>query len=85
MPRIPISDLPFAIEESCLIKLISDYLVGSIEHHLNDPFVLNREVELPPQTGCNIDTSITSIESAPSPNLGVVSKEVPHSKKDIRC
>ena len=83
MTRIPISELPFAVDESCLIKLNSDYLGDSIKHHLNDEFVLNREVELSLQVGCNISTSLTSTDIASSPILGTDSKEDPHFKQDI--
>jgi hypothetical protein len=31
-----------------------------------------------------MNTSLTSIESALSPSLGVVRKEVPHPKKDVK-
>jgi hypothetical protein len=34
------------INESCVIKLISDYRIDPIEHHLKDAINLNREIEL---------------------------------------
>ena len=76
--RAPISELPFAIDESYVIKLNSDYLIDSIEHHLKDILELNKN------NGCNIATSLTSIEAL-TPNLGIASKEVsiPSNKRDI--
>ncbi len=59
----------FAIYESCVIKLNSDYPIDTIENHPNDAFKLNKNI------GCNIDTSQTSIEAL-TPNLGTVSKAV---------
>jgi hypothetical protein len=67
------------INESCVIKSNSDDRIDSIEHHLEDAIVLNRENELSLRCGRNIDVSLTSIDRALSPNLGVVSKENPHS------
>jgi hypothetical protein len=49
---------------------------------LKDAIELNREIELPPRCGCHIDTSLTSIDIALGPNLGVVSKESPHELKE---
>ena len=70
--------MPSAIDESCIIKLNSDYPIDSIEHHLKYAFEFNNNI------GCNIDTSLTSIESS-TPNLGIVSKEVsiPLNKRGI--
>jgi hypothetical protein len=49
---------------------------------LEDAIVLNRENELSMRCGRNIDASLTSIDRALSPNLGIVSKENPHSLKE---
>ena len=49
---------------------------------MKDAIELNREIELSPRCGRNIDTSLTSIDLALSPNLGVVSKEIPHPFKE---
>jgi len=70
------------VNESCIIKSNSDYRIDPIEHHLKDAIELNREIELSPRCGRNIDTSLTSIDLALSPNLGVVSKEIPHPFKE---
>ena len=71
-PLIP--ELFSVINESRLIKSNSDYRINSIEHHLEDAIVWNRENELSRRCGRNIDASLTSIDRALSPNLGVVSK-----------
>jgi hypothetical protein len=76
MTQTHISDLSSSIDMSHVINLNSNYPIESIVHQLNYAFVLNREVELPPRVGCVIDTTI-------SPNLGVISEKVPHSKKDV--
>ncbi len=49
---------------------------------MEDGIVLNRENELSLRCGRNIDASLTSIDRALSPNLGVVSKENPHPLKE---
>ena len=49
---------------------------------MEDAIVLNRENELSLRCGRNIDASLTSIDKALSPNLGVVSKENPHPLKE---
>jgi len=76
--RTPISELPSSIDESCLIKLNSDYPIDFIGHHLKDVVELNMSI------GCNIDTSLT-ITEALTPNLGNVSKgvSIPLSKRDM--
>jgi hypothetical protein len=63
------------INESCAIKTNSDYQIDSIEYHLEDSIVLNRENELSLKCGRNIDALLTSIYRALSPSLGAVSKE----------
>ena len=50
---------------------------------MNYALALNREVKLSPHVGRNIDTSLTSIDVALSPNFGIVSKEITHVEKDI--
>ena len=76
--RTPISKLPYIIDEFCVVKLDSDFRAGSIEHHLNYAFVsMKWVVDLSSQVGCNIDTSLTSIDIAESPNIEVVNREVP--------
>jgi len=67
--RTPISELPIAINESCVIKLNSDYQIDYIEHHLKNAFELDKNI------GCDNDTSLTSIEAL-NPNLGSDSKGV---------
>jgi len=74
--------LSSAINESCVIKSNSDYRIDPIEHHLKDAIKLNREIELSLRCGRNISTSLTSIDIARSPNLGVVSKDNPHPLKE---
>ena len=49
---------------------------------MKDAIILNRENELSLICGWNIDASLTSIDIALSPNLGVVSKESPHLLKE---
>ncbi len=49
---------------------------------MEDAIFLSRENELSLRCGRNIDTSLTSIDRALSPNLGVVSKENPHPLKE---
>jgi hypothetical protein len=83
LTRTPISEITSTIDEYCVIKLNSQYPIDSTKHHLNDAFVLNRELEFPPQVGCDINTLITSIDTTISSNFGVVSEETPHSKKDV--
>jgi hypothetical protein len=58
--------------------LDSNYPIDSIEHHLKYATTLNKNI------GCDIDTSLASIEAL-TPNLGSVSKEVsiPLNKMDI--
>jgi hypothetical protein len=70
------------INESCVIKSNSDYRIDSIKHHLKYAIVLNRENEISLRCGRNIDASLTSIDRALSPNLGVASKENPHPLKE---
>jgi hypothetical protein len=59
-----------------------DCRIDPIEHHLKDAIELNREIEWSPRCGYNIDKSLTSIDIALSPNLGVVSKESAHPLKE---
>ena len=70
--------MPFAISESCVIKLNSDYPIDSIEHHLKDAFEPKKNI------GCKIEASLTNIEAL-TPNLGTFSKEVsiPLNKRAI--
>ena len=67
--RTPISEQPFVIDESCIVNLNSDYPIDSIEHRLKYLFDLNNNI------GCNIDTSLTSVEAL-TPDLGNFSNEV---------
>jgi hypothetical protein len=83
MPRILISELSSTIDESCVIKLNYGYSVDSAVHHLNNPFALNKEVGLPPQTCCDVDTSLTSIKSSSISSLGTVSEEVLHLERGV--
>jgi hypothetical protein len=77
--RTPFSELFSAIDESCVIKINSDYRIDSIEHRLNDAIELNREIESSQRCGLDIDTSLTNIDSALSPNLRTFSKNNSHS------
>jgi hypothetical protein len=43
-PRTPIPKLPSVINESCVINLNSNYAIDSTKHHLNDAFVVRREL-----------------------------------------
>ena len=79
--RTLIPKLSSIINESYVIKSNSDYRIDPIEHNLKDAIILNRENELSLICGWNIDASLTSIDIALSPNLGVVSKESPHPFK----
>jgi hypothetical protein len=63
------------------MKSKSVYGIDPIEHHLKDAIELNRKIELSPRRGHDIDKSLTSIDIASSPSLGVVSKEIPHPLK----
>ena len=49
---------------------------------MKDAYNLNREIELYLRCGRNINTSLTSIDIALSPNLEDVSKESPHPLKE---
>ena len=80
--RSLIPELSSILNESCVIKLNSDYRIDSIEHHLKDAIDLNRKNELSLRCGRNIDASLTSTDIALTPNLGVVSKENPHLLKE---
>ncbi len=42
--RTPISDLPFAIDESCVINLKTGYVINSIKYHSIDSLVIRGEV-----------------------------------------
>ncbi len=77
-----ILELYSVINESCVIKSNSDYRIDSIEHHLKGAIFWNRKNGLSLRCGRNIDASLTSIDRALSPNLGVVSKENPHPLKE---
>ena len=77
--RTLIRELSSVINESCVMKSNTDYRIDPIEHHLKYAINLNWEIELSPWCGRNIDTSLTSIDIASSPNLGNVSKESQHS------
>ena len=70
------------INESCVIKSNYDYLIDPIEHHLKDAIILNWENDLSLRCCRDIDASLTGIDKALSPNLGVVSKENPHPLKE---
>ncbi len=61
-----------------MIKLNLDYPIEYSEHFLKHACQLNKNI------GCNIDTSLTSIEAL-TLNLGIVSKEVsiPLNKRNI--
>ena len=50
---------------------------------MNYAFILYREVELPPQIGRNIDTSLTNLGIVVSPNLKTLNTEVPHVGKNV--
>ena len=74
-----------AINESCVIKSNYDYRIGPIEHHCKDAMELNQEIKLSLRCDRNIDTSLTGIDIALSPNLGDVNKESPYPliEKDV--
>ena len=74
--------MSYVINEFCVIKSNSDYRIDPIEHLLKDAIELNRKIKLYPRCGRNIDTSLTSIDIASSPNLGVAGKESPHPLKE---
>jgi hypothetical protein len=80
--RTLILELSSAINESCVIKSNSDDRIDPIEHHFKDAIILNRENDLSLRCGRYIDASLTSIDIASSPNLGVVSKDSPHPLKE---
>ena len=67
--RTLVLDLSYVINESCVIKSNFDYRIDPIERHWKDAIDLNRENELTLRCGRSIDTSLTSIDIALSPNL----------------
>jgi hypothetical protein len=76
--------MPFLIDESCVIKLKSDYATDSSEHHLNDAFVIRRELVKNSPDGSVIDRTLkTSIDTTLSPCWKVVGNEVSHSRKNV--
>ncbi len=63
-----------------VIKLKSDYDTDSIEHHLNDAFVIRRELVKNSPAGSAIECTLkTSIDTSLSPCLKAVGNEVSHS------
>jgi hypothetical protein len=64
--------------------LKSGYDIGSIEHHLNDAFVIRRELVKNSPAGSTIDrTWKTSIDTTLSPCLEAMCNEVSHSRKNV--
>ena len=75
---------PSVIDESCVIKLNSDYENDSTEHHLNDAFVIRREItKNSPASTAIVCTLKTSIDTTLSPCLEASGKEVSHSRKNV--
>jgi len=73
-----------SVDESCVIKLNSDYENDSIEHHLNDVFAIRREIDKnSPVNSAVVRTLETSIDTTLSPCLEAVGKGVSHSRKNI--
>jgi hypothetical protein len=65
--------------------LKSDYDIDSIEHHLNDAFVIRRELVENSHVGSAIDRTLkTSIDSTLSPCLEAVGNEDLHSRKNVK-
>jgi hypothetical protein len=72
------------IDESCVIKMNSDYENDSIKHHLNAAIVIRREIVKNSPGGSTIVRTLeTSIDTSSSPYLGAVDKEVLHSLKNV--
>jgi hypothetical protein len=62
----------------------SDYENDSIEHHLNDIFVIRREIaKISPAGSAIVCTLKTRIDTTLSPCLEAVGKEVSHSQKNV--
>ena len=62
----------------------SDYATDSIEHHLNDAFVIRRELINNSPAGSAINRTVkTSIDTTLSPCLKAVGIEVSHSRKNV--
>ncbi len=72
------------IDGSCVIKANSDYATDSIEHHLNDAFVIRRELVKNSSASSAIDRTLkTSIDTTLSPCLKAVGNDVSHSRKNV--
>jgi hypothetical protein len=64
--------------------LNSDYDNDFTKHHMNDALAIRRENEKNSSVGSAIVCTLkTSIDTTLSPCLGVVSMEVPHSRKNV--
>ena len=62
----------------------SDYDIDSTEHHLNDAFVIRRELVKNSPAGSAIDRTLkTSIDTTLSPCLEAVGNEVLHFRKNV--
>ena len=84
-PRTLISELAFVIDESCVMNLNSDSAIDSFKHRLNDAFVVRKKLVKNSSAGSAIVRTSwkTNIDTTFSPCLGVVGKEVPHSRKNV--
>ena len=75
-------ELPSVTDESCVIDLNSDSGIDSTKHHLNDAFVIRRELVKNSFAGSAIVCTLkTSIDTTLSPCLGIVGEKVSHSRK----
>ncbi len=68
-----------------MINLNSDYDNDSTKHHLNDVFVIRREIVKNASASSAIVLTLkTSIDTTLSPCLGAMGKEVPHSRNNVK-
>ncbi len=77
--RTHISELPSIIDESCAIKLKTDYIIDSTEHHLNDALAIREEIVSTSLASSTIVRTLgTNMDTTSSP-LMKTSEEVLHS------
>ncbi len=72
------------MDESCVINLKPDYAIDSTNHHLNDAFVIRRELVKNSSAGSAIERTLkTSIDTTLSPCFEAVGNEVSHSRNNV--
>ena len=80
--RNPISELPFVIDEFCVINSNNDYAAEHVKHRLNDALVIKRELGSNPPAGCVLEHTLTTrIDTKLSPNLGFVCENILQLRK----